>query len=650
MVLPLLGGVPAVWTTSILFFQATLLAGYAYAHWAVNRLGSRRQALLQVGLVLVPLLVLPIGIPHGWTPPADANPIPWLLAVLALAAGLPLFVVCSTGPAIQRWFASTHQPGAGDPYFLFAASNAGSLLGLLAYPFLVERTLSLHDQSRLWAAGYLLLIALTAGCAFVLWRGDVPPAGALVAEDRPNRERRFRWVVLAFVPSSLMLGVTAQITSEVAPIPLFWVVGLALYLVTFIIAFSLRSPMPPRALLNTVPVLVLAVVVLTFLRPTHSVWVLLLDLVTFFVVALVCHCQLAADRPAPRHLTDFYLWLAVGGASGGIFNALIAPTIFTRLVEFPLVLFFACFLRPSMLRPGRFWARPRGLALLALGAFILASIATTAGQQNVLLADRSFFGVYKVKTIDQDGDKYHALVDGNTLHGMQSQDPARAREPLLYFYSGSPIAQVFDTLHRGHPSARVGVVGLGAGSLSCYGRTGDSWTFFELDPAIEHIARDPKLFTLLHACEPRARVVLGDGRLSLVKRPAGSFDLIALDAFQSESIPVHLLTREAVAIYKSKLTPHGLLVFNVSNQYVDMHTVLANLAASAGLVAYERDDLKAGRAHGRAPSRWIVMARSPADLGRIATQDGWHRLAPDPGQRLWTDQYSNVMSVLRWRF
>lgn len=649
MVLPLLGGVPAVWTASILFFQTTLLAGYAYAHLAVTRLGARRQALLQVVVVLAPLAVLPIALPHGWTPPEDSNPVPWLLAVLALTAGLPLFVVSSTGPAIQRWFASTRQRGARDPYFLFAASNLGSLLGLAAYPLLVERTLSLHDQARLWAGGYLVLVASTAACAVVLWRSQAEQV-AEARDDAPGRRQRLRWVVLAFVPSSLMLGVTAQITSEVAPIPLFWVIGLALYLVTLIVAFSLRSSAPPRALVAALPVLVLGVVVVTFLRPTHSSWVLVLHLVTFFVAALVCHGQLAADRPAARHLTDFYLWVAVGGALGGAFNAVVAPSVFSRLVEYPFALFLACLLRPRLLRPDRFWSRGRGLALLALGAFALAAVATTVGQQGVLLADRSFFGVYKVKRLDDKGRRYHALVDGNTLHGLQDRSPARAREPLLYFYRGGPAGELFAALRTTRPTARVGVVGLGAGSLSCYARPGDRWTFFELDPTIERIARDPSLFTLLRKCAPSAQVVLGDGRLSLAKQPDRSFDVIALDAFQSESVPVHLLTREAVAIYTRKLAPHGLLAFHVTNQYLDLHTVLGNLAGAAGLIAFERDDLDAGRANGRAPSRWVAMARSPADLGPIAAKAGWRRLAPEAGQRLWTDQYSNVLALLRWKW
>jgi spermidine synthase len=324
--------------------------------------------------------------------------------------------------------------------------------------------------------------------------------------------------------------------------------------------------------------------------------------------------------------------------------------VFSRLVEYPFALFLACLLRPGLLRPDRFWSRGRGLALLALGAFALAAVATTVGQQGVLLADRSFFGIYKVKRLDDDGRRYHALVDGNTLHGLQDESPARAREPLLYFYRGGPAGQLFAALRTTHPTARVGVVGLGAGSLACYGRAGDRWTIFELDPTIDRIARDPSLFTLLRNCQPRAQVVLGDGRLSLAKRPDHSFDLIALDAFQSESVPVHLLTREALAIYTRKLAPHGLIAFNVTNQYLDLHTVLANLARSAGLVAFERDDVHAGRANGRAPSRWLAMARSPADLAPIPADAGWHRLAADAGQRLWTDQYSNVLRVLRWKW
>src|SRR4051794_37284323 len=641
MVLPLLGGVPAVWTTSILFFQAVLLAGYAYAHFSINRVGPRRQAVIQMVLVLVPLLVLPIGLPQGWKPPADSNPIPWVLAVLTLAAGLPLFVASSTGPVIQRWFASTGQRGARDPYFLFAASNLGSLLGLLVYPALLERTLSLRDQSHAWTAGYVVLIALTAVCATALWRAPAWAVADIPADTPPpDVARRVRWVVLAFVPSSLMLGVTAQITSEIAPIPLFWVVGLALYLLTLIVAFSLPRPLPPRWLMRVLPALVLVVVFFTFLLPEHSPWVLLLDLVTFVIAAYSCHAQLAADRPAPEHLTNFYLWLSIGGALGGIFNAIVAPLVFNRLLEFPFALFLACLLRPRIIGVGGFWSRPRGVALLAAASLVGAALVTAAGEANVLLADRSFFGVYTVKLREDDGQRYHALVDGNTLHGMQSLDPARAREPLLYFYRGSPVADAF----RAAGPKRVAVIGLGAGSLACYSRPGREWTFFELDPDVARIARNRKLFTLLPRCNPRARVVLGDGRLQIAKRPDHSYDLIVLDAFNSESVPVHLLTREALAIYDRKLAPGGSLVFNVTNHFVDLHSVLANLAADAGFNAWARDDLNAGRANGRAPSRWVALNHDGAP-GRA-----WRRLEPDPSKRLWTDQYSNVTSVLRFSF
>jgi hypothetical protein len=649
MVLPLLGGVPAVWTTSFLFFQAVLLLGYAYAHLAVNRLGPRRQAAVQVVLVFVPLIALPVAI-HSHSPPTDTtDPIPWLLGALVLACGLPMFVASSTGPVVQRWFASTRRRGAGDPYFLFAASNLGSLLGLLLYPLVLERTLSLDDQADLWSIGYGVLVVLTVATAVVLWRSEPAEPAPAEQSERPDRARRFRWVTLAFVPSSLMLGVTAEITSEVAPIPLFWVVGLALYLVTLIVAFSVRAPLPPRLLVQVLPVFVLAVIAFTFLRPAHSPWVLLLHLVTFTLAAYVCHAQLAADRPAPEHLTEYYLWLSVGGALAGVFNGVVAPLVFSRLVEYPYALVLACFLRPGLLRPGRFWSRRRGIAVLAVASFAIAAVATTAGQANVLLADRSFFGLYTVKVLDEPEGRYHALVDGNTLHGMQSLDPARAAEPLLYFYRGAPIGQVFRAVDARHPAgARIGVIGLGAGSLSCYARPADRWTFFELDPDVSKIAHDRKLFTLLPRCDSRATVVLGDGRLQIAKQPPHTFDLIALDAFNSESVPVHLLTREALAVYTSRLAPGGVLVFNVTNHFVDLHSVLANLAADAGLVAYGRDDTHAGRENGRAPSRWIALARNTGDLGSVPREPGWRRLAPDRSKRVWTDQFSNVVDVLRF--
>jgi hypothetical protein len=651
LLLPLLGGVPAVWTTSILFFQSVLVLGYAYAHFALRRFGPRRQAALHSAVVLVPLAALPIGLPHGWTPPAEANPGPWLIWTLARTVGLPFLVVSSTGPLIQRWFATTSHRGARDPYFLFAASNLGSLAGLLSYPLLIERVLTLHEQTRVWTAGYLLLVALTAVCALMLWRApaaDVAQIPTQHASDPITRARGVRWVVLAFVPSSLMLGVTAQITTQVAPIPLLWVIGLSLYLVTLIVAFARRNPSPAPALVNALPPLVVTVVVVTFLHPTRSPLVLLLDLVTFFVAALVCHGQLAADRPDRSQLTQFYFWVAIGGALGGIFNGVVAPVVFNRIVEFPLVLFLACALRPRLWDRPRFWNRPAGLAVLATVSFALAAIVTTAGQHDVLRVDRSFFGVYKVARLDKWGGIYNALVDGDTLHGLQSRAPARAREPLLYFYPGGPAGQVFSALRsRGRPE-RVSILGLGAGSLACYAGPRDTWTFYEIDPTVVDIARNPHLFTFLSRCTPRARIVVGDGRLSLEHARPRSVDLLVLDAFNSETLPVHLVTREALAIYLRALAPNGLLLFNISNHYLDLSSVLANLAGNARLVAFERDDSHAGRAGGRAPSRWVVMAHEAPDLGPLVSMTGWRRLVPDPHARVWSDQYSDVLSVLRW--
>ncbi len=347
MVLPLLGGSPAVWNTCLVFYQAALLAGYLYSHATTSWLGVRRQAALHVGLVLLPLLLLPIGIPSGWTPPAAASPIPWLLALLAVAVGLPFFVVSTTSPLLQKWFAGTGHPSAGDPYFLYAASNLGSMLGLLGYPVLLEPRLRLAEQSRLWSGGYLLLLVFTLACAVLLWRSPVP------ALADPSRERltglaarrRLRWVLLALVPSSLMLSVTTFISADVEAIPLLWVIPLAIYLLTFVLVFARRPLVPHALVVRVLPIALLALVVVLVKRANQPLLLIMgLHLGAFFVAAMVCHGELARDRPPPAHLTEFYLWLSVGGVLGGVFNALVAPLVFDSVAEYPLTVVLACLL------------------------------------------------------------------------------------------------------------------------------------------------------------------------------------------------------------------------------------------------------------------------------------------------------------------
>ncbi len=706
MVLPLLGGSPAVWNTALVFYQAALLVGYGYAHLSTRLLGVRRQALLHMPLLLLPLLVLPMAIPAGWTPPIDSSPIPWMLSLLAAVVGLPFVVVSSSSPLLQKWFAATGHRSAADPYFLYAASNLGSMLALLSYPLLLERTLRLREQSQLWSAGYLLLVGLVAACAVLLWRSppSVGAAPATADAERLAPRRVLRWILLAFVPSSLMTSVTTYISTDIAAIPLLWVVPLALYLLTFTLVFAARPPLPHRWMLRAMPLALLPLVFVLLSGLNQPILlIILLHLAAFFVVAMVCHGMLAQDRPPVQSLTAFYMWMSFGGMLGGLFNAIVAPLLFTSIAEYPLVLFVACLALPGLLPPGRAqpaqrlldallpatlavagvtlarllpalgavplslaqalgYALPllagllfalRGQTLrfaLTVGALLLAGTLLGGRLGDSIYTERSFFGVHRVVlfTLADSGD-YHGLVHGNTLHGTQSQDPARAREPLNYYYPSGPVGQAFEALGPRHAGRPVAVVGLGAGSLGCYARPGQPWTFYEIDPAVARIARDPALFTFLRDCAPDARIVLGDARLSLESAPDGGYGMIFLDAYSSDAPPLHLLTREALALYQRKLAPGGVLLFHLTNRHLDLEAVLGALAQDAGLVALlgeERAIDPADSARAKAPSRWMAMARSAADLGPLAGDARWRSPQSPAGTPVWTDDFSSLITVL----
>jgi hypothetical protein len=713
MVLPLLGGAPAVWNTAMVFYQATLLAGYAYAHVGIARLGIRRVIPLHLVVLALPLLVLPVGIPGGWTPPGEAHPTPWLLALLAVAVGLPFFAVSTTSPLLQAWFARLGHGAAGDPYFLYAASNLGSMLALLSYPVLLEPLLTLPAQSRLWAAGYGLLALLVAACALVLRRApgaaiaglqtDAPsgaggsPAG--IGSGAPTLGRRLRWLLLALVPSSMMLSVTTYLSSDIAAIPLLWIIPLSIYLLTFILVFARRSLVPHRLMVELLPLVMLPVVMVLASGANEPLGLVIgTHLVAFFVAGMVCHGALALDRPEARHLTGFYLWLSAGGVLGGAFTALAAPLLFTRIVEYPLMLVLACVLarRPDagaqrraalvldVLAPVAVGAIGiaairavqagvggmdssaigpvvGGLALLCLGfarrpvrfglgigAVLIASTFHQGVEGRLLHAERSFFGVHRV-TLDPAG-RYHVLLHGTTLHGMQSLEPARRREPLTYFYPTGPLGQVFDGLRGPAAKQSVAVVGLGAGSVSCYAEPGQRWTFYEIDPAVARIARDPRYFTFLDQCLPAARIVLGDARLSLARAGPGAYELIILDAYSSDAPPLHLLTREAFALYLDKLDPAGLIALNISNRHLDLEPVVGAVARAAGLASLTRDDPAIGDAEwalGKRPSHWVLLAREPALLGALRDDPRWKPPATPPGAVAWTDNFSSLLSALR---
>ena len=710
MVLPLLGGSPAVWNTCMVFYQGSLLAGYLYAHFSTRWLGVRRQAGLHLVILCLPWLVLPLGLAATWTPPAEANPVPWLLMLLAVSVGLPFFVVSASAPMLQAWFSNTGHPSSKDPYFLYAASNLGSMLALLGYPIIVEPWLSLGGQSLGWTMGYGLLMFLTAGCAMFLWRRrpdvqlstadaesslDVPPGAD------PTFSTRMRWLVLSFAPSSLLLGVTAHISTDIAAVPLLWVVPLALYLLTFVLVFARHSLLPHGLMVRVQPFLVIILAVLFSLGVSKIVWLkLLLHLVTFFVIAMVCHGELAKTRPKAKYLTEFYIWMSVGGVLGGLFNAMVAPAMFSSIIEYPLVIGVACFLRPkldsakAMVRARWFdLALPAGMVFglggLVLGlqawgvlmtgwkAYVILGVAALIvfsfqarpvrfglgmaaafgvgalcfGQQsNVLHIERNFFGVIRVK---RSGDpEMHVMLHGSTTHGKQLLDPVGRLQATSYYHRDGPLGEVFANLGDPARAREIGVIGLGTGSIAAHGQAGQRVVYYEIDPAVERIARNPDYFTYLTDCKAEMDVVLGDARLTIGAEEDSHFDLLILDAFTSDAIPIHMITREAIAMYLEKLAPQGVLALHISNRYLDLEPIVGNIAADLGAVCHVRTDRDVSdeqRAEGRLPSVWAVIARRPKHLGQLTDNPEWEPVPQSPDYPIWTDDFSNILTVLDWQ-
>jgi hypothetical protein len=706
LVLPLLGGSPAVWNTCLMFFQAMLLLGYLYAHVSSRYLDATRQTLMHVGLLALALLSLPVAIPAGWTPPASGNVIPWLLRLLAVAVGVPFFVLAATAPLLQRWLSNLDHPAAENPYMLYAASNAGSLLGLLSFPLVMEPNLRLGQQSSLWSLGYVLALVLTASCAWIIWRwsrsGASRPTQVSAMTDAPSVPTwsdRARWIILSFVPSSLLLGVTTYLSTDVAAVPLLWVVPLALYLMTFIIVFARRSRERMKAVAVVHAVLVTTLILLVFWDADIDLrWEYLLHLSVFAATALVLHGELAALRPSPAHLTEFYLWMALGGALGGAFNALAAPVLFDSIREYMLVLILACVLRPSWRSrlddflsaggvPSIFtalipalllailWKDARGHEILGISAKVVLSVVaglltvvlsantlrfgvsiaaifilgqTVVRPLRALFADRSFFGAYRV---ERAAGPSNFLTHGTTIHGAQFLDEKRRRQPVTYYHPNGPAGQLFAGLQGRLPNNQIGAVGLGAGSLVCYSKPGEEWTFFEIDPLVERISRNTKYFTFLKDCAVQPNVVIGDARLTLARQPEHRFGLLIIDAFSSDAIPIHLLTREAFEVYKRVLDEHGVLFVHISNQRLNLEPVVAALAEDAGMVArlndYSPDRAREDKDLDYAAD-WVALARRREDLGPLATDTRWRRLERGGFPRSWTDDYSDILSIVKW--
>nr|WP_246346894.1 fused MFS/spermidine synthase [Sphingomonas jinjuensis] len=697
MALPRLGGAPAVWNSAMLVYQTLLLGGYAYAHW-LGRWRPRVQAGVHLALLIVAALWLPIGL-IGGEMPADSSPAWWVPWLLVASIG-PLFLAVSAqAPLVQRWFALAS--GGREPWALYAASNLGSFAGLIAYPLVVEPLLPLRVQSLAWTAGYALVILLVVACARTL---PAESAARIVPVSPRAVPRRVAWwIALAFVPSGLMLATSTYITTDIVAMPLLWVLPLGLYLLSFTIAFSDKRD-TADFLTRVAPITILlfgGVIMGGFNKqPLANVAV---ALVLLFMVSVGLHTALYRARPAADRLTGFYLAMAVGGALGGVFAGLLAPILFDWTYEFPLLILAAGALVPQLFLTGsirRVWhdatARRiawlflvfvlvvltgltfrgppqlfgeghQGLTFVVIAAVGLATIGVRAAYTLVLAAallmfgggdalhlslgsdarSRSYFGVYTIR----DTAEWRELDHGTTIHGLQlTGSAARETSPTTYYAPSSGVGQAMTLASSLYGTgARIGVVGLGTGTLACYARPRQQWRFYEIDPEVVRIARDSGRFTFLRRCRPDADIEMGDARLSLTRDPPASLDLLALDAFSSDSIPMHLMTREAFAAYARVLTPNGLLLVHISNRFLDLEPVVDAAARAGGWQAvelYDRPSLLEAGANG---SQWVALSRDPAAIAALRRQDRrWRPLVPVKRMAPWTDDYASILPLLRW--
>ena len=705
MALPRLGGAPAVWNSAMLVYQALLLAGYAYAH-RLTQTSPRRQAIIHIALFAIAILWLPIGLAN-LQPPADGSPIFWVPWLLIASIGPLFFVVAAQAPLMQRWYSMSGNQG--EPYALYAASNIGSFGGLLAYPILVEPFTTLQSQKWIWSGIYLALMGLVCICAIQLWRkAGTPVAPAETATDLAHIgwRRRIYWIVLAAVPSGLMLSTTSHLTTDLMAMPLIWVIPLGIYLLSFSVAFA-DNQTPAYWIGRFAPIVLIFSAAFVFVVwGKAAIGGLTASLSLLFIVAVALHNEMYRTRPAPAQLTSFYLMMSVGGVIGGFFCAIVAPLLFDWTWEHPILILMAAALLPAipLLQVNETDKRLPvimaiiGAIALALGLFggisepvessftkiLLAATIITLGiavagfripfllavaglltinggwyslQQSLDgVRMRSYFGTYTVNA--SESGRVRWLNHGTTMHGMQLlDDPTR---PISYYpdTSGVGIAMLNATRLYG-PKASIGIVGLGTGTLACYRRPGQSWQFFEIDPLVIEIARERKIFSFLEKCAPDVPITLGDARLTLATVPEGKFDILALDAFSSDSIPLHLLTKEAFATYRKALKPDGLLLVHISNRYIDLNPVVAAEAKANGWSAALRHDSPTEQLinRGNRASQWIALSRDPAKLAELTgrvdkvksryyNSEQWLQLDAPGETSPWTDDYASVLPHL----
>ena len=704
MVLPKLGGSAAVWSVALVFFQGVLLLGYAYAHLLTSFLRPRPAVIAHLAVLAAALAFLPIAYPAGWDDVPQSGVQLWVLSLFAVGVGVPFFAVSASAPLLQYWFSKTGHPHGRDPYFLYGAGNIGSIAALLLYPFLLEPLVPLDTQSQLWTAGYVILGAMIMACGLVLRRmtiRDADPRKAdpapSVSTRKPAAADRLWWVALAMVPSGLLVGVTAYISTDLVASPLLWVLPLALFLLTFVVTFQ-RNPVLKHASVLRVHSLIVATALTAMFMPHTGLYMAALHLGAFFISAMVCHGELVNRRPDAEHLTEFYLWMSFGGVLGGLFAGLIAPHIFSQVFEYPILMLAVFLVRRDTWSDGISLDRHRVLAIAVLAAVaagllfeptrhapdevrlagiglmvvgimllngaplaqtgLLAAsllLVTAYGlNQDTIERARSFYGVNAV-VLQKEG-RYRVLNHGTTMHGAQrvlngNGTAAQGRpEPLTYYQTNGPIAAAIDGMRVKGPLGNIAVIGLGAGSMACHRRQGERWKFFEIDRKVVDLARNPVMFSFLSECGESDGIVVGDGRVTLAAEPDAAYDVILLDAFSSDTIPVHLLTREAVALYFAKLKPGGALVFHISNRHMELATVVAAVARSHGALTYSNrlgaDLWKVDPEQYKLQALVAVVGKRPEDLGTLQVDSRWFRVADNIGLAPWTDGYSSILGAI----
>jgi hypothetical protein len=738
MLLPSLGGTPAVWNGCVLFFQAVLLAGYAWAHYGPPKLGMRNHLIAHLTLLAIVCFLLPMRLVENWAVPTDSNPIGWLIGQLVVCVGLPFFVISSSAPLLQRWFGKSSKEGESEPWFLYAISNVGSLAALLSYPFLVERYLGLTDQGWFWTGGFMLLALMFIICGWVTIK-NTPDVELGKAATRTRAvplpwKQRLHFIVLAAIPSSLMLGVTTIVSTEVGSFPLMWSIPLALYLLTFVFVFAQRQLISHRLMIFLLPGMLLLMPLISLIDPGENPRLMIgIHFSIFFAVAMVCHGELSRLKPSVEQLTEFFLMMSIGGVIGGAINSLVAPNVFSSILEYPLMLIAACLVLPArkMLSEeianspsspaARDWFRKHvGFAPLLVGVSLAFSwglfeyvkvpsmVRTIVGfgipavicmtlvespkkfaigyailalccpsimnVRDVVTRERGFFGVNEI-ALDDKGENI-MLVNGRTLHGMQRLNQGDNPEPMTYFHKDGPMGDVFRLYGDG--CSRVAVVGLGVGSLAAYATGNQDFDFFEIDPVVGRIASDERYFSFLSSaknCGANVNIVLGDARIQLGllrKRIAGEkppvvgsvfqaasyprtkskkYDLIVMDAFGSDAVPLHLLTEEAIQLYLDLLADDGVIVFHVSSKFIDFSPIGAGIAERfelAALARKDKPDQETIAKTGRMPSHYMVMSRH-AEVIRTFEESGTQWLPIVSDRKLhWTDEHTNVLDVIRW--